>query len=66
MTRQYEEEYRRPFLATQFPIVERGTRRAQRKAKEFDDRDLTIADLASMAQQGKRSLRKIPKAWKVK
>ena len=36
-----------------------------RPIQHFPDKDLTIADLSSMAQQGKKTLRRIPRAWRV-
>ena len=38
----------------------------QKPLQHFPDTDLTIAELSSMAQQGTKYVRRIPKAWKVK
>lgn len=59
----YREQYEREFRASLFPVPVPEPK--QRRESLFGDRDLTLAEVSALIMVGRKSIRKIPKAWKV-
>ena len=53
------------FKPTDFPVEHDERSNGNDRDRVFDDKDLTLAEIASMIQQGKSTLRRVPKAWRI-